>query len=256
MTRSNILLQSLAAVLFVSLFALAMPVSAWGGNYGSHYYNHDRDRNDRTPSCWIKVQPNTVYYSGGTVTLEWDSSDAEWAHISDVGTVATDGTMRVPVMTSKTITMTVYNGDRSSTCDTFVNIVGEYRSQHTNTGYGYYQPQTPYVYLTQIPYTGFDFGPLGNAIYWMTFGVIAIAGAYLLVYQSGMRALSTVPVLNEIIRAGRLQIRAMRRVARETYAQTQVTIHSDTEAVAPARSRGDVMKVIEGETPHIIIERD
>ena len=42
-----------------------------------------------------------------------------------------------------------------------------------------------YVALSQIPYTGFDLGPVGNAIYWMSLLSFAVAGAYLLVYYNG-----------------------------------------------------------------------
>ena len=49
---------------------------------------------------------------------------------------------------------------------------------HGNT----YVPQAPYVALTQIPYTGFDFGTFGNAIYWATLVGIALGGAYLALY--------------------------------------------------------------------------
>jgi hypothetical protein len=50
----------------------------------------------------------------------------------------------------------------------------------------------PSVSLTQIPYTGFDFGPMGNAMYWMSLLALALAGSYLLVYyRGGALALAT-----------------------------------------------------------------
>ncbi|HEY4522651.1 MAG TPA: hypothetical protein VJH91_03405 [Candidatus Paceibacterota bacterium] len=48
-----------------------------------------------------------------------------------------------------------------------------------------YTPPAPYVSLNQIPYTGLDFGILGNAIYWMSLLAFAIAGAYLAIYYKG-----------------------------------------------------------------------
>jgi hypothetical protein len=62
-----------------------------------------------------------------------------------------------------------------------------------------YQPTYPMIYqpapihhvlgssvaLTQIPYTGFDFGPVGNSIYWAVLLSFAVASAYLLVYYRG-----------------------------------------------------------------------
>ena len=43
----------------------------------------------------------------------------------------------------------------------------------------------PYVALTQIPYTGFDYGPIGNTLYWLGLLSFAVAGAYLVVYYRG-----------------------------------------------------------------------
>lgn len=44
---------------------------------------------------------------------------------------------------------------------------------------------TPYVSLSQIPYTGFDFGPVGNAMYWLSLISLALGGAYFLLYFRG-----------------------------------------------------------------------
>ena len=43
-------------------------------------------------------------------------------------------------------------------------------------------PPPPYVSLSQIPYTGFDFGPVGNAMYFAALLAVAAAAAYLLIY--------------------------------------------------------------------------
>ena len=58
------------------------------------------------------------------------------------------------------------------------------KPHYYNTGYSYSNP-SPYVALSQIPYTGFDYGPLGNAMYWAALLSVAVAGAYLLVYYNG-----------------------------------------------------------------------
>lgn len=267
MTRSSTLTQSLAVVLFAVTLAVAMPVSAWNSDdydnpdryydYPYSYYDiEDNDRRTHIPTCSIQARPNTVKFYGGTVTLEWDSSYADWAHISDVGIVQTHGSMQVNVNTSKTYTLTVYNEGRSETCDTFVNVLGEVRSGgYYGTGYySYNYNQTPYVLLTQIPYTGFDFGPLGNALYWMTLATIAIGGAYLLIYQSGMRALVSISVVEETIRAGKQQLRAIKGFTRA--ASAPAVVHTEAHVAAEPRRSGDVMELVEGETPRIVIRRD
>lgn len=48
-----------------------------------------------------------------------------------------------------------------------------------------YIPHASYVALSQIPYTGFDSGPIGNAVYWISIMLVAFSGAYLVVYYRG-----------------------------------------------------------------------
>ncbi len=43
----------------------------------------------------------------------------------------------------------------------------------------------PRVALTQIPYTGFDFGLFGNALYWIALAAFAAASSYLVLYHRG-----------------------------------------------------------------------
>ena len=61
-----------------------------------------------------------------------------------------------------TLTVSGYGGTR--TCTAYVTVQGSYIS------------------LSQIPYTGFDAGLLGNALYWLSLISFAVAGAYLVVY--------------------------------------------------------------------------
>jgi hypothetical protein len=259
MTRSNTLTRSLALVLFAVAIVIAMPVSAWSGHYYGNSHNWDDDR-DRNPSCRIEARPNTAYHYGGRVTLSWETTDADWAQITDIGQVSTDdGSITINAYTSKTYYMTVYADGRSAECETFVNVVGEVRSNSNNYsnyyGQSYYQP--PYVLLTQIPYTGFDFGPVGNMIYWMTLAFLAIGSAYLLVYQKGMRALASIPVVSEVIRAGRMQLRAVRSITNVSIQPAAASQRAEqTETLAETRFGSDSMKVIEGETPRIVITRD
>ena len=46
-----------------------------------------------------------------------------------------------------------------------------------------YPPTT--IALTSIPYTGFDEGPLLDALYWLLITAVALCGAYLIVYFKG-----------------------------------------------------------------------
>jgi len=51
---------------------------------------------------------------------------------------------------------------------------------YTYPTYPTYHPQ--YVTLSQLPYTGYDFGILGNILYWTALALFALAAAYLVVY--------------------------------------------------------------------------
>lgn len=249
------------SILVAAALLFALPAFAHEG----HDHNDDDWNDDRTPACWIEARPNTVNYYGGQLTLSWETTDADWAEITDIGRVDVDSdSIRIPVYTSKTYTMTVYNGDESAECDTFVNIIGEHRSYGTNYpnyyyGQSYVQPIS-YVSLTQIPYTGFDFGPLGNGVYWATLIALAVFSAYLLVYMSGLRALASAPVIDEAVRAGRMQVEMVRgmfsRPVQAAAPSAPVVASVQEQTLVATRIGGDTMKVLEGSQPRIVITRE
>lgn len=117
------------------------------------------------PYCTITATTG----QGGLVTLSWSSTNATTAYISpSIGSVAPYGTTNLYAYGNSVYTMTVSGQGGTNTCTTRVNT-----------------PVAPYVSLSQIPYTGFDFGPVGNAIYWAALLSFAVAGAYLIVYFRG-----------------------------------------------------------------------
>ncbi|MDB5187700.1 MAG: hypothetical protein JWO50_220 [Candidatus Kaiserbacteria bacterium] len=64
------------------------------------------------------------------------------------------------------------------------------------------------VRLTQIPYTGFDFGPVGNSIYWLALFLFALSAAYLLIYSQSRFFRS----ISNVIRKTALSIDSLRGV--------------------------------------------
>lgn len=123
------------------------------------------------PYCTIhQAQYGSYGYGTNQAYLSWTSTNAQSAYLSNYGSVSVNGSQTVYPSYTTTYTLTVYgyNGQQA-TCQTTV---------YANT----YVPTTPYVSLTQIPYTGFDFGPVGNAMYWAALAIFAIGGAYLAVY--------------------------------------------------------------------------
>ncbi len=142
--------------------------------------NYPQSYNVPTPvyqnvSCSITASPNSIV-AGGTSYLGWSSTNASSASISGIGPVSISGSLAIHPYTSQTYTMTVYGTTGgSATCTASVSVVG------------YVAPATvgTEVSLTQIPYTGFDFGTFGDSIYWLALLGFAGAASYLMIYYKG-----------------------------------------------------------------------
>lgn len=148
-----------------------------------------------TPACTITS--SNSYNNGYSynynnynqpMTLTWSSSNATSAYISPgVGSVSPTGSMTVYPNGYTTYTMTVYGAGGTGTCQTTANYTYAAPTYVAPTyiAPAAVAPVAPYVSLSQIPYTGFDYGPVGNAIYWLSLLSFAVAAAYLIVYYRG-----------------------------------------------------------------------
>ncbi len=146
---------------------------------------------NKAPGCTI-WRENTAWGSG--VILRWQSTEATSAHLSGVGAVSTYGAYTVYPTYDTTYTLTVYGNGQPRQCELEIDrdySYGSYGSygthypQNTPTYTPGYSYNYPYVALTQIPYTGLDFGIAGTMLYVAVFALFAIAGAYLLAYYQG-----------------------------------------------------------------------
>ncbi len=72
-------------------------------------------------------------------------------------------------------------------------------------------PAAQYIKLSQTPYTGFDFGPLGNSLYWLGLALTAMLAAYSLVIYRGLHGNT---LAEEVLRAGQQQLRFVRSKVR------------------------------------------
>ena len=147
------------------------------------------------PSCTIYASNYQTYgYSYANynqpVTLTWSSQGATSAYITpQVGSVNPSGSQTVYPSGYTTYTLTVSGPGGSASCQATANYA--YNNYVAPVAPVYptpvpvYQPASPAVSLTQIPYTGFDFGPVGNAVYWMSLLAFAAAAGYLMVYWRG-----------------------------------------------------------------------
>lgn len=112
-------------------------------------------------SCQLNANIRVIQ-NGQSAMLSWTSMGAVRAFLSDgLGNTALNGSLSVRPEASRNYVLTVVDAyGRQATCATTVNVQG-----------------TPYVSLTQIPYTGVDFGPVGNVIYWFVLASMSgIAG--------------------------------------------------------------------------------
>ncbi len=133
------------------------------------------------PSCSITINNYGNNYNNGywqpnsAVTISWSSANASWGTINNgLGNVNLSGSRTVYPTQTTTYTGTFYgqNG-QSVTCSATVNI---------NT---YVPPtnNTPYVTLSQTPYTGLELGPVGTVVYWGFIAFWCLLAAYLIVIK-------------------------------------------------------------------------
>lgn len=183
-------------------------------------YTYSYPYNYPPPSCSITASNNYGFgnltagsyyntYRIGQAVLSWNSNNASSAYISpSVGAVSTAGSTTVYPTGNQTYTLTVNGSGGTATCQTTVYPYNyAYTAPVISSASNYTMPAAPYVALTQIPYTGFDFGPFGNALYWLGMILFAVAGAYLVLYfiprlisgrENSLAFAGTPNVLNEV----------------------------------------------------------
>jgi hypothetical protein len=212
------------------------------------------------PSCTISI---SNYNGGGygqygtqLATLSWSSSAATNGYISpNVGSVSGYGSMQVYPTSGQMYTMTVYGAGGSNTCSTQPYYVAMPVVTYNNP--------TPYVSLSQIPYTGIELDTLGSLLYWFSMVAFAGAAAYLVLYFNG-GALATLGFRgrkNEIVMPTiALSHPVLAPVAVST--STPVETHTEKPVVSPIQiartATTDTMKLHTkaGEMPRITIARE
>ncbi len=194
--------------------------------------------------CSITASPSSIQ-NGQPTYLSWTSTGATSAWLSDsIGVVAPSGTLiaRPAVSTTYTLTVTGFGGTR--TCSTPVTVTGTT------------------VSLTQIPYTGFDFGTVGNAIYWAALALFALAGGYLVVYYRGGAASFAGNIASRSNVVSSSFVAAPMKFAKKEVAETPSRSSSAFEYLPVASSAPkaqDAMKLvrsIDGSQPRIVIARN
>ena len=209
--------------------------------------------------CVITATPSSIT-NGQAAYLSWSSTGASSAWLSDgIGQVAINGSLAVRPNNSTMYTLTVSGYGGTRTCTAYVTVQGSYIS------------------LSQIPYTGFDAGLLGNALYWLSLISFAVAGAYLTVYYLPRNVFGSVGTASTLAFAGSsLRARKQNAIAHETVQIPEESkvevVETPIETMTPspidvmeflpvvpvAHSTKDAMQVLpsnEGGAPRIVITR-
>ncbi|PIR82130.1 hypothetical protein COU20_04150, partial [Candidatus Kaiserbacteria bacterium CG10_big_fil_rev_8_21_14_0_10_59_10] len=119
------------------------------------------------PACSVHLTP-FAHGHAQPATLTWASSNATSAFIEPgIGAVALSGSRTVFPAPGQVYTLTVHGPGGSAVCQNAIHT--------TLTA----------LPLDKIPYTGFDFGPVGNMLYWVALLAFSIGGAYFIVYWRG-----------------------------------------------------------------------
>jgi len=149
----------------------------------------------------MSIAPRTVT-PGSQATLSWTSLKTKQASIDqNIGTIATSGTKSVTVQNNTTYTGTFTTVDGSTiTCSASVSIKrGGGSCLNCGGGGGgggdtpKETPHTPkillsktitkagsYITLTQVPYTGFEAGPVATTFFWLAVLAVSVITAYML----------------------------------------------------------------------------
>lgn len=199
---------------FISTISYKLTVTGQGGTSTCSATVRVGERSNA--SCDVSVTPTTIK-KGQKATLKWSSTNATEASFIGVADVEPTGSHDVYPEESTDFVLTVFDAhDRIATCKTHVDVddgasapiavasdVAQRLNGQTpatpNTGYPPAQGN-PQVTLSNIPYTGFDVGPLGELMYWLSLSLFAASGAYLILYYKGGAAVFYADVRRQLVR--------------------------------------------------------
>ena len=163
------------------------------------------------PICTLTASPTSIQ-TGSSSTLSWTTANATSFSINNsigaVTPVAAGSTSVTPSVTT-TYTGTATGAGGTVTCAAAVTVTSSPPSgggAYSGGGGGAYAPNITlaalphvnvqplaYLYLSQIPYTGLDLGPLGTVLYWIALIGFALALAYLVLFGAA-------PLVNRSLR--------------------------------------------------------
>lgn len=133
----------------------------------------EKEPEDDDLSCKLRVSDRTIR-KGERVKLSWESEGADYGKINEgIGRVDEEGNEYVYPKEDTTYKATFYgenDEDDTVTCRVKVEVEKDTFIP---------PPQTPYITLSSVPYTGLDLGPVGTAVYWSFLMLWSVLAAYL-----------------------------------------------------------------------------
>ncbi len=188
-------------------------------------------------SCTITASPTSIQ-SGQYSYLSWQSYGATSATLTNFGNVAPNGSLSIRPLSSANYVLTVYGGNgQTATCNTLITVGNTF----------------PQVSLSQIPYTGFDFGTFGDSIYFAALALFALAAGYIIVYYKGGAGV----ILGSIIPTSKKKTAVVHAThAASPGAAAPKVATAPVIALNVSTNTKDVMSAVtHGGVPHLVITR-
>lgn len=125
--------------------------------------------------------PTSHSGGGGSQTQTQQQQQTQTTTVTNTNTNNNTVTVNVPATQVVQPVNNYYNTYTPPTCQT--DWYGTYPNCYKYNPVVYNNPTTPYVTLSQVPYTGLELGPVGTVLYWGFLVLWAFFIAYLLVVK-------------------------------------------------------------------------
>jgi Spt5 C-terminal nonapeptide repeat binding Spt4 len=202
------------------------------------------------PSCTLSFARTSIGF-GQSTSLNWTSYNAVSAYISDIGATSLSGSRTVWPYTGKTYTMTVYGQNGyTSTCQATVSVGAQYFERLPQVSV------SSFVSLAQVPYTGFDLGPLGTAIYALALLAWSVFAGYMVFFYRGGIQNVIAALFGKTKKAQVLNEAVILPKTAPAAVHTAPVAHVAPVAVRTNDKKGDTMSLEgDGVNPTLVIQR-
>ncbi|HEX2792560.1 MAG TPA: hypothetical protein VHO23_02500, partial [Candidatus Paceibacterota bacterium] len=158
------------------------------------------EKHDAEAMCWLTINPDRID-EGDRATIEWGGTNIRAGRITNgVGDVGASGTKSIRPDEGRYTYVGTFpreDGKGNVTCSDTLRVDDDRphrdrdRDPKADLSFLPFPDDEPlaFVYLSDMPYTGLDLGPLGTALYWTMLVLWSGAAAYLVVFNAVPMAL-------------------------------------------------------------------